>query len=89
MESKCKCKNEYCEIVTRFLQHVESSRLPITTTPLCGYKTIHYPTILLTDRPESKRSSEGPTLSCHEAIQVIVTLKYTGKINTTNDEVNT
>ncbi len=71
---QCKCEDKYCGIVSRFLQHAQPSQCGTKTRRLCGYNTIHYPALLLTDKSKLKCPRVFEKLTCHEAIQVSITL---------------
>ena len=85
-KQKCQCAERYCDVITRFLEHVESSICKINTTKMCGngFSTIHYKTQVLVgtsnelksdQKNKTKRSEIRPVVSREEVPAVPLSCK--------------
>ena len=79
-KQKCPCKEEHCDVISRFLEPVELSFCKKNTKKLLGgFKTIHYTTQFLVNisndlqNGKLKRNrSKTRVVSCKGVIQVVV-----------------
>ena len=92
-KQKCPCHEKHCNVITRFLQHVELSLCKTNTRQLFGYNTIHYKTQSLVDilsndlksgKKNKRKRRRGITpLSCKGVLQVCRCVRF--KINVLNN----
>lgn len=86
-KQKCQCIETHCDVITRFLEHVESSICKNNTKKMCeydGFNTIHFKTQVLVstsndlksdEKKKIKRSEIRPAVSREEVLVVPLSCK--------------
>ena len=87
-KQKCQCTETHCDVITRFLERVESSICKTNTKKMCGYhdgfNTIHFKTQVLVgtsndlksdEKEKTKRSEIRPVVSREEVLVVPLSCK--------------